>query len=289
MKRWQEFGLFTLIYALSIVVGLYVTSFIEGAFWIKLLTFDLVMTFVVFLFSLIVKNSSLYDPYWSVIPPVLMLYTMFKFDAFGLVNILMLIAITIWAIRLTYNWAVNWHSFDSQDWRYDLIKEKTKKFYPLAGFLSIMVLPTLVVFAQIIVAYKIIEANVSLSLFTIMFSIIIVLATILQGVADIQMRDFRKNKTDKRVIDSGIWKYTRHPNYLAEILVWWAVYGIYVGVFKTFDLMILAPLIMTALFLFISIPLMETKMKKGRPEYEVYIKETSMLIPLPKRKVNEEA
>lgn len=284
MKKWQDFIVFIIVYSVALLVGILVVGFIESTLWIKLLVFDLVMTLVVYIASLIVKNASIYDPFWSVIPPVLILYAMISLKAFGLVNLLMLFSISLWAIRLTYNWALNWHSFKYQDWRYDLIKSKTKKLYPLASLFAIQLLPTMVVFAQIYVSVKIIEANASLSLLAIIPSIIIIAATILQGVSDVQMKKFRESNTKKRVIDTGVWRYSRHPNYFAEILVWWGIYGFYIAIFGKIDLVILAPIIMTLLFLVVSIPLMENKILKTRPEYRQYQEKTSMLILLPNKK-----
>ena len=56
----------------------------------------------------------------------------------------------------------------------------------------------------------------------------------------------------------GLWKYSRHPNYLGEIMVWWGVYLFYVQQFGL-DLVLVAPVIMTLMFIFISVPLMEKK------------------------------
>lgn len=287
MKKWQEFGLFFLIYSFAIALGLYAVSFVEASMILTLLIFDLVMTVVIFACSLVVKNASLYDPFWSVIPPVLMLYTMVRLQAFGMVNCLLLGAITVWAIRLTYNWAINWESFKEQDWRYDLIKSKTKIFFPLASFSAIMLLPTLIVFAQVFVASEIIKANATVSAIAIISTAVILIAVVIQGISDVQMRTFRKSNTEKRIIDTGLWKYSRHPNYFAEILVWWGVYGFYIATYQQFNVLIIAPLIMTTLFLVISIPMMEKKILLKRPEYKEYQKETSMLLPLPHRKNKE--
>lgn len=284
MKRWQEFGFFIFIYAVAIGVGLGAIQFIDVSLLGTLFVFDVVMTVVIFVFSLIVKNASVYDPFWSVIPPVLLFYTMVKLEAFGVVNCLLLGAITVWAIRLTYNWALNWESFEQQDWRYDLIKAKTKRFFPLASFSAIMLLPTLIVFAQVFVASEVIKANAAVSPIVIISTAIIIIATGIQGLSDIQMQEFRESKTETRIIDSGLWKYSRHPNYFAEILVWWGVYGFYIATYQQFNVVISAPIIMTLLFLCISIPMMEKKILLKRPEYAEYQKETSMLFPLPNRK-----
>ncbi|MDY0209799.1 MAG: DUF1295 domain-containing protein [Acholeplasma sp.] len=283
MKKYQELLLFLVIYALSMVIGLLSATFIQEKIGIELLLMDIVMTLVIYLGSLILKNASLYDPYWSVIPPFLMLYAMIKLSAYSYLNWVLWIVVFVWAIRLTYNWAINWQSFSHQDWRYDLIKQKTKKLYPLANLFGIQLMPTIVVYAQIYVAYLVIEQNAVLSISAILSALVVLLATFIQFLSDKQMKAFRSNKQNKRVIDIGLWQYSRHPNYFGEILVWWGVYGFYLSVNQTLDWLILAPMLMTMLFLGISIPMMENKILKTRPEYSDYQASTSMLIPWFKR------
>ena len=287
MKKWQEFMVFIVVYLTAILIGLYSLRYVDGPFWFDVFVFDIVMTLVVYFSSLMVKNASLYDPYWSVIPPLLILYAMIQLDAFGLVNVIMLLALSVWAVRLTYNWAINWTSFSHQDWRYDLIKQKTKQFYPLSSLFAIMLLPTVVVYAQVYVSVAVIKTNASLTLFSVLPALVILAGTMIQYVADKQMKNFREKRSQKRVIDIGLWQYSRHPNYLGEIIVWWGMYGFYIAVVGKLDFLILAPILMTMLFLGISIPMMEKKILKTRPEYRAYQKQTSMLICLPKRQVRE--
>jgi steroid 5-alpha reductase family enzyme len=106
----------------------------------------------------------------------------------------------------------------------------------------------------------------------------------LQYIADGQMRAFKKRNLDKKIcIEEGLWKYSRHPNYFGEVMVWWGLYLIYFGATLTLNLYLLAPLAMTSLFIFISIPMMEKKILRTRPEYKDYQDRVSMLIPLPRK------
>ena len=85
--------------------------------------------------------------------------------------------------------------------------------------------------------------------------------------------------TAKKCIDEGLWRISRHPNYFGEVTVWWGLYIMLFGLTYQFDLYILAPLSMTLLFVFISIPMLEKKILKTRPEYKLYQEQVSMLIP----------
>jgi len=81
---------------------------------------------------------------------------------------------------------------------------------------------------------------------------------------------------------SGLWRYSRHPNYLGEILVWWSLFFFGMAANPEWaKWTVLAPIAMTAMFLFVSIPLLEKRSLERRTGYQRVIDETSMLIPLP--------
>ena len=193
---------------------------------------------------------------------------------------MMLFAMSFWGVRLTYNWMKGWHGFNEVDWRYLMIRDKAPKLYFLTNFLAIQLFPTLIVFAQLMVGIKILTLNPKFNLvFTIGF-LLVILATLIQYVSDEQMRKFRKAHIgEKKCIDEGLWRLSRHPNYFGEVTVWWGLYVMLFGLTYQIDLYILAPLSMTLLFVFISIPMMEKKILKTRPEYKLYQEQVSMLVP----------
>jgi len=98
------------------------------------------------------------------------------------------------------------------------------------------------------------------------------------------MRAFRKQSGNKgQNMASGLWKNSRHPNYFGEIAFWWGVWLIQLSVLPSYWWTVAAPVLMTMLFVFISIPLMEKKLLASKEGYSEYIKNTSMLLPLPKK------
>lgn len=125
---------------------------------------------------------------------------------------------------------------------------------------------------------------------TFIGAIIILVSAIIQYVADEQMKRFKeRTKGEKKCIEEGLWKYSRHPNYFGEVMVWWGIYIIYFSMVETLDIMIISPIMMTSLFLFISIPWMERKIIKTRPEYKAYQQRVSMLIPFFRKEKDEES
>jgi steroid 5-alpha reductase family enzyme len=240
--------------------------------------------------SLILKNASLYDPYWSILPPVLFIFTLIQFpEYFSIASLLMVVVISLWSIRLTYNWAKLWTGFDEMDWRYVNFKENHPKSYILINLFGIQLMPTLIVFAQVYVGISFMMHQDSLNLIIILGSLIILSSTCIQYIADSQMQAFKKrNKGKKMLIDEGLWRYSRHPNYFGEIMVWWGLYIMYFGAVKQLDLLVIAPIIMTLLFNYISIPLMENKILSTRPSYEAYQQKVSKLLFLPRKETQEE-
>jgi steroid 5-alpha reductase family enzyme len=284
---------------LSIVLVLYIVSFGLGVLVfelfdtltpvIRLLLADLAAMLFIYVVSIILDNASLYDPYWSVIPPVFLTLAFISLNkGLNLSYFLFLFSIYFWAVRLTVNWVKGWHGFSEVDWRYLMIRDKAPKLYFLTNFSAIQLFPTLIVFAQLLVGLKIIELGATMNIVFVLGFLMVIFATILQYISDEQMRAFRKeHQGEKRCIDQGLWRLSRHPNYFGEICVWWGLYIMYLSIVQRLDFYILAPLSMTIMFVFISIPMMETKILKTRPEYKEYQEQVSMLIPFVRKNDKE--
>ncbi len=279
--RAASFALVSVIYLLAAAVGVGVyilcPAFLHTA--VRLLIADVTATVFVFLFSLIFRNASVYDPYWSVQPPVIV-------SAFALVygttplGILLLCAVWFWAIRLTANWAYTFHGLAHQDWRYTLLREKTGKFYPIINFVGIHLVPTLVVYGCTFpVVFALLQGR-RLHPLSVIFCVLAILSAAMQGVADIQMQSFRR-KGAGGFIRCGLWKYSRHPNYLGEILQWWFVAGAVVAASQAW-LLLIGPLSNTLLFLCVSIPLADGRQSK-KEGWAAYKKQTRMLLPIYKK------
>ncbi|CCV64172.1 conserved hypothetical protein [Alteracholeplasma palmae J233] len=276
-----------MIYVIVLVLSvfLYQNIRIENII-LKVLIANVFGTFCIWLSSVFIKNASLYDPYWSVVPPLIILLLMIEFSNFSLLMILYLAGITFWSIRLTLNWAKLWSDFKHQDWRYNNIRSYAPKLYFLTSFLGIMLFPTLIVFIQLIGGIAMIQIEKMPGVISYLGFAIIIIATLIQHISDKQMQKFKSDPLNKgKLINIGLWKYSRHPNYLGEILVWWGIYLFYLDSFG-FNYLIISPVLMMFMFLFVSIPMMEKKILKTRPEYKKYQESVSVLIPFKKKNKN---
>ena len=279
-NRAASFIAISLVYLLATAFGIFVYFATNLAWWLSLLIADVAATVLTFVFSLIFKNASVYDPYWSVQPPVILLLFAIgkKITALG---ILLLLAVLFWAIRLTANWAYTFKNLNHQDWRYTMLREKTGSFYPIINFVGIHMVPTLVVYTCVLPAvYAITEGLESKNLLSVIFILVSIGAASMQAIADIQMHSFRKCP-DGTFIRRGLWKYSRHPNYLGEILMWWGIALSVVSAAPNAWYLTMGAILNTILFLAVSIPMADGR-QSAKPGFAEYKSHTRMLLPIKK-------
>ena len=286
-------ALITAIYLLATIVAITVFyamkngPILDHSATVKLLlslfVADVVATIIVWAFGLLYENVSVYDPYWSVFPPVAFLLWAFYTGVWSLPVILLLIASWFWGWRLTRNWVITFKGIGHEDWRYTKYRSLHPVLFHLINFFGLNMVPTLVVFAAMLPGLKLYEnplsfkftSAVSFGLLFLGFVICLIAPTI-QLIADKQSHDFRAAHPGE-VCNVGLWKHGRHPNYFGEILFWWGIWIMYVP-FGGIDWFILGPIAMTALFLGISIPLMEQRQLANKPGYAEYRRQTRILI-----------
>lgn len=284
--------------ALRLVVLSYVVALVAGAATLVLApiedpllrTFaaDAVATIVIFGFSFAYDNSSFYDAYWSVIPIAIVLYWAAQAEA-GVPALRMAAAglvVGVWGVRLTWNWTRGWTGLDHEDWRYVGFRDLAPRLYWPISFLGIHFFPTVIVFAGLAALYPAFASPGRPPGLVDLAALLVGLAGIaFEWIADDQLRAFTTGpRQPGETLRKGLWRYSRHPNYLGEILVWWSffLFGLAADPGSA-RLAVLAPAAITAMFLFVSIPLIEKRSLERRRDYQRVIDETSMLIPLPPR------
>lgn len=278
-SRRASFALIAVVYILAIVVGVLVYRALPSSFWLSLFIADIAATVFTFAFSVILGNASVYDPYWSVAPPVIVAGFILEYGATPL-GVLYLVVVSFWALRLTANWAYTFGGLTHQDWRYTMLREKTGVFYPIINLVGIHLVPTLVVWGCVLPAVYAIKEGLELNVFCVVFLLVSVLAAVLQGTADYQMHKFRRNRSTP-FIRTGLWKYSRHPNYLGEILMWWGVALAAIAAVPSAWYLTAGALANTMLFLFVSIPLADGRQAR-KEGFEEYKAQTRMLLPIRK-------
>jgi steroid 5-alpha reductase family enzyme len=245
---------------------------------------DVVATVLVFMVSVIFNNSSVYDPYWSVAPPIIVIYLMQLFPEGNEIRQFVLLAFVLfWSIRLTLNWWRGWQGIKHQDWRYTSIAEKTGKLYWPVSFIGIHFMPTIFVFLGCLPVWYALSSNESFNIFDVAAVLFTFSAILIEWIADDQLIKFRKTNNGNSFMKTGLWAVSRHPNYLGEISFWGGVFMFAVsatGLIHSNGLWTIIGFIsMIILFKFISIPLMEKRNIARKPGYQEYIKKVPALFP----------
>ncbi|MBQ1820218.1 MAG: DUF1295 domain-containing protein [Clostridia bacterium] len=273
-KRGIGFLIIAAVYLLAIAFGVFVFSVLNGAYWLRLLLADVAATAFVFAFSVIFQNASVYDPYWSV-QPIVILSGFALRSGLTPIGAALLLVVSIWGVRLTANWAYTFRDLEHQDWRYTMLREKTGKLYPFVNFFGIHLFPTLVVYCVTLPAVVTIERGAAWNPLCLGGILLSLFATVLQGLSDWQLHRFRRTHRTG-FIREGLWKHTRHPNYLGEILMWWGVALASIAALGGVWQLLLGAVLNTAMFLIVSIP-MADKHQARKEGFEAYKAETHAL------------
>jgi steroid 5-alpha reductase family enzyme len=268
-------------YLVAMLVAMAVVRSLPGLhpIWVAALA-DVAATAVVFLSSVLLDNSSVYDPYWSVAPPIVATYWIATADTLGVRQVLILALILIWAGRLTFNWARRWGGPADEDFRYREIRSKTGRGYWPASFVSIHLMPTLWVFLGLLPIYPALAQPGALGLVDLAACLVTVAAIAIETVADQQLRRFlRSPHQPGAVLNRGLWARCRHPNYLGEVLFWWGLFLFGMAARPALTWTLVGPLSITMLFLFISVPWMDRHMLARHTGWADQMKKVPALIP----------
>ena len=287
--------------SLAIITVAYVLAIAVFAAWVvwgpgtdslllDALIADVLATLVIFAFSRAYRNSSFYDAYWSVIPPLLLFYWWWESAPYidALRCTLVTVVVVLWAIRLTGNWIRGFPGLHHEDWRYPMFKEKAGRLEFLADLFAIHLIPTLQVFAGMIPVYvAVTRPNTGIVWLAWVAAAIGVAAVVLEYVADQQMYDFAKTRKPGEAMTRGLWGWSRHPNYFGEFSFWLSL-GLFGVATSPADWwwLLAGAAIMLALFLFASIPMMEERSLDRRPDYRQTIDSVSRFVPWPPRKTS---
>jgi len=279
-SRNAGFAIIAVVYlsAIAIGVAVYLSNPDWHIFW-RVLFGDLAATGLVFLTGVALQNASVYDPYWSVAPIVIIGGLIFSSNHLSLGAGLLLVVISFWGIRLTANWAHTFTNLGTQDWRYDDFKQRYPKSFQVISFFGINLFPTIVVYLCLLPAIAFLETN-AVNSWTLVGVAVCLAATMLELIADRQMHQFRQNSSKQDIVRSGLWQHSRHPNYLGEILMWWGIYLMMLSTTPHRWWLVIGAVANTCMFLTISIPMADKRNRALRQDYEDYYRQTNSLLPV---------
>ena len=250
---------------------------------------DIAATVAIFVFSRLYKNSSFYDAYWSVIPPLIALYWTMAATAQGIDMTrawLVVILVWLWGVRLTANWATFWPGLEHEDWRYAPIKTNAGKWNAVADFSAIHLFPTVIVFAACLPIYAAVAMDARpLNVLDYLAATVTLIAIFIELVSDIQLHRFLTHRKPGEIMKTGLWALSRHPNYFGEWLFWagLALFGV-AAVPSAWWWVLPGAIAMLVMFLLASIPMIDKRSLARRPEYATHMQQVSGFMPwFPKR------
>lgn len=243
------------------------------------------LLFTVWLSSLYFRDASLVDRFWG-FGFVVAAWTAWLFsDGYDPRRYLLVAMVTIWGLRLTiYLTKRNWGQ--GEDYRYKAMRRRRGDNFPIVSLFTVFGLQGVLMWmVGLPIALALISAepdtltpldNVGVAFWLIGFAF--------EAIGDWQLTRFKANPANQgQVMDRGLWRYTRHPNYFGDFMVWWGLYLIAVagGAWWTF----FGPLVMTVLLMRVSgAGLLEKTIVDRRPGYAEYIETTNAFFPGPPRK-----
>jgi steroid 5-alpha reductase family enzyme len=230
------------------------------------------------MFSLIRNNVTHVDSMWSLFFVLAGATTATFIDDYSTRSALTLGLVTIWALRLfIYLTWRNWGSHE--DSRYVQIRNNNQPHFWLKSIYIIFGLQALLAWVISLVLYGAISSAAPINLLDYLGTVLFLFGFIWESIADWQLSAFKaKPNNAGKVLNTGLWRYSRHPNYFGECCLWWGFYLIALagGAWWT----IISPILMTLLLLKVSgVSLLESTIVERRPAYVDYIKNTNSFIP----------
>ena len=287
-KKILGLSVLFLVYVFAVLIGYFSFFLLKDYihFLLNILIADVIATVFVWLMGVIFKTPSMYDPYWSVQSFFIYLGLLFHFHNWNIFTTMALVVVVIYSIRLTANFIIGFHDLSYVDWRYRMLKEKSGRWFQVVNLLGICMFPTMVIYTASLPLM--VYASLPFETYSYIDMIglgVVLFGVLLELISDHQMKVFIKNRTSREeVINIGLWSYSRHPNYLGEILIWFGIAMVLIVHRFGYWYLASGAFINLLMFIFISISMEEKHMKEYKPGLSRYIESTHMLLIMPKKK-----
>ncbi|RMG81898.1 MAG: DUF1295 domain-containing protein [Chloroflexi bacterium] len=259
-------------------------SFLE----VYLVTLGIILSFftILWIISLVIKDASIVDIFWGSGFVVAALSYFALTEGFATRKILVLALVAIWGLRLTLHIGKR-NIGKGEDFRYRKWREQFGKRWWWLSYIRVYLLQALILWVVSIptLAAQYHQTPNYLTIFDVLGIVIWGIGFYFEAVGDWQLTRFKANPENKgKLLTTGLWAWTRHPNYFGDAAVWWGLYLFAVATpwgFLTF----FGPLAMNFLLLRVSgVALLEKSLSKRKPGYEEYIENTPAFIPRPPKR-----
>lgn len=240
-----------------------------------------ILVTLLWLLSVVIKNVSIVDIFWGFGFVVVNAFYVYNVEVVEPRNVLLLILASIWGLRLTLYLAIR-NIGKGEDYRYQQFRKDygEKRYWWFSYFQVFLLQGALILIVSLPFFGVHFSANSGQLIWLDYLAIIVwFVGFSFEAGGDYQLYKFKKNTNNKgKVLNSGFWRYTRHPNYFGDAAVWWAyaLFSVAAGGYWQ----IIGAVIMTLLIIKVSgVALLERNLKNTKPKYRSYIQKTSAFIP----------
>jgi steroid 5-alpha reductase family enzyme len=230
------------------------------------------------LLSVATRNVAFVDSLWSLFFLIAALTFFMQAGLPSARGMLVTVLVSVWALRLSiYISARNWDK--PEDYRYQAIRANNEPGFVFKSLYIVFGLQGMLAWLIAMPLMPAIMVPGGIGILEILATGLWLLGFSFESIGDYQLAKFKRDATNKgRVLDSGLWRYTRHPNYFGDFCIWWAFYlfAVAAGGWWT----VLSPLLMTVLLLKVSgVAMLEKTIGERRPDYASYVRRTNAFFP----------
>lgn len=241
------------------------------------------MALATWVLSVIKRNVSIVDSLWSLMFLAAALVYLVTLPDTGTRATLVLLLVTAWAVRLSVHITVR-NLGHGEDPRYEAIRQRNQPGFAFKSLYLVFGLQAVLAWIISLPLLPALGSPAPLGMIDYLGIALWSAGMVFETAGDLQLARFKADPANQgKVMDRGLWRYTRHPNYFGECLVWWGFFLLALGAGAWWS--VIAPLLITFLLLRVSgVALLEKDIVERRPDYADYMRRTNAFIPGPPRK-----
>ncbi len=238
-----------------------------------------VIAVLLWIASRIKRDVGIVDSFWSLmILAAGLCFLYFGDTILAERGTLVLILLSVWSIRLAAH--ITWRNWGQpEDTRYQAIRENNQPYFEWKSLYIVFLLQAMLAVIVALPLMSIFTSSNAINIIDLLAFTLWLIGMSFEAISDLQLARFKSSADNRgKVLNTGLWRYSRHPNYFGEFCIWWAFFLFAAA--SGYWWSIISPLLMTLLLLKVSgVSLLESTITERRPEYATYIRTTSAFFP----------